>query len=207
LGISRSASTEETLKQKDTMISNLERELEKLRTSLAPQGNVGQLLPGAQDLEATPVRKAGPIGGPFFSAFPISGPLAPKPMDPKLVPIKIEQVRTQFVQGKWKISFAILYHKDDGGSQQGHIFLLARGSGRLFTYPSSLLNPAGVPEDAPTLLNPTQGEFFSLSRYREVKAEFGPLEKPTDLQEVEVILLSTQKEVLKHDRILLGTKS
>jgi hypothetical protein len=33
------------------------------------------------------------------------------------------------------------------------------------------------------------------------------LEKPTDLQEVEVILLSTQKEVLKHDRILLGTKS
>jgi hypothetical protein len=61
-------------------------------------------------------------------------------------------------------------------------------------YPTDVFNVA----DSPALIVPDKGEYFSVSRIREVKADFGPARTNRDFTSVEVFLLSTDQKLLVH---------
>jgi hypothetical protein len=84
------------------------------------------------------------------------------------VPIKLQDVRMRFGRGLLTVDYALAYTAEDGKNQQGRIILIARGPGYLLAHPAALLeNPAKT-----TLFDPNEGEFFSVSRYRQGEAKF-----------------------------------
>lgn len=87
-----------------------------------------------------------------------------------------------------KVRSAIQYSKEDGGNTQGKILVMARGPQSLFTYPKGTLNQSSSEH----LIDPDQGEYFSVSRYREIKAVFGPVLNREDLQEVEFYIFDKE---------------
>lgn len=99
-----------------------------------------------------------------------------------------------------KVHFAIQYQKNDQGHQQGRILILARGPSTLLTYPSGAILPSG----SENLLSFEKGEFFSVSRYREVNAEFGPVSSKDTLETIEIFLLSKEGKVLYFETIPLA---
>jgi len=57
------------------------------------------------------------------------------------------------------------------------------------------------PSDSSSLIAPDKGEYFSVSRMREVKAEFGPMKSSSELKTVEVFLFSGQGGLLIHQTL------
>lgn len=134
-----------------------------------------------------------PTRATLFSAVPLSK-LAKMP-DPATLPFKLVQSKVVWRKNTLSVQFAIQYTSEDGGNQQGRIVILARGARTLMTYPEKVMNVAG----ADSLLQPDQGEYFSVSRFREVKADFGPV--PTDtLKTAEVLIFNTQGDLLVAER-------
>ena len=54
------------------------------------------------------------------------------------------------------------------------------------------------------LIDPNKGEYFSVSRFRETKADFGPLPSKEWVKEVEVLVLSSSGQILIHRNIIPG---
>ncbi|MGZ3708165.1 MAG: hypothetical protein ACXWPM_04980 [Bdellovibrionota bacterium] len=50
--------------------------------------------------------------------------------------------------------------------------------------------------DAESLIAPDKGEFFSVSRYREVKADFGPVRSQDSLKDVEILIIASNGQIL-----------
>ena len=124
--------------------------------------------------------------GPVFSALPssITADLANSP-------ITLYEPKLKWVNHTLKVDFFIQYTREDRGNQQGRIILLARGPETMMAYPTGLFNPGGQS----ALIDPQRGEYFSVSRIREVKTEF---KSANLLNELEVILLSTDGKLLVH---------
>ncbi len=102
-------------------------------------------------------------------------------------------------QGKsLRVHFNIQYIKEDNGNQSGRIVLLARGLSTLLAYPVGALNLSTSNE----LVNLSKGEHFSVSRYREVNASFGPIHTRESLQEVEVFVFGDSNELLIHQKLV-----
>ncbi len=99
------------------------------------------------------------------------------------------------------VKFAFQYIKGDGGKQEGRFMLLARGPSHLLTYPEGALpsSAQGTP-----LIQPQKGEFFSVSRYREVMAEFGPVGSSADLTEVQVLIFNSRGELILSQTLKTG---
>jgi hypothetical protein len=147
---------------------------------------------------ATPAAAAPPVAsapvataalGPGFSALPSS--ITP---DFAGSSISIYEPKVKWSGKTLKVQFFIQYNKEDKGNQQGRIILIARGPQTLMAYPADVFNPG----DSPALIVPDKGEYFSVSRIREVKADFGPARTNRDFTSVEVFLLSTDQKLLVH---------
>jgi hypothetical protein len=149
--------------------------------------------PAVPAAATVPVNAVTPPKPVLFSALPISR-LARMP-DPATLPFKLVQPKVQWRKNRLSIALAIQYTSEDGGNQQGRIVILARGGHTLTAYPDAVMNAAG----AETLLAPAQGEYFSVSRFREVRAEFGPLQDDT-LKTAEVLIFDTQGDLLMAER-------
>jgi len=125
--------------------------------------------------------------GPVFSALPSS-----ITADLTTSPITLYEPKVKWINHTLKVNFFIQYTKEDKGNQQGRIILLARGPETVMAYPNGIFNPGGQP----SLIDPQHGEYFSVSRIREVKADF---KSANVLNEVEIILLSTDGKLLVHE--------
>jgi len=134
----------------------------------------------------TPTEAVIGASGPVFSALPSS-----IVSDLANSPITLYEPKVKWINHTLKVDFFIQYTKEDRGNQQGRIILLARGPETVMAYPTGIFNPGGQP----SLIDPQHGEYFSVSRIREVKADF---KSANPLNELEVILLSTDGKLLVH---------
>jgi hypothetical protein len=126
----------------------------------------------------------------LFSALPktlMDSGLTPSPS------ISLQNPRIAWKGKALKVHFNLGYIKGDGGNQQGRIVLLARGKSTLLSYPDSVLDNAGTAN----LIKPEAGEYFSVSRFREVRAEFVVAKGAAALDAVEVLIFGYEEGQLK----------
>lgn len=164
----------------------LRRELVELRRAANPE---------PESASPTTASPAQPDSG-FNTA--LSGLLSrAKPMTRGTLTIEPVSPRV-FWQGKTlQVRFDLKYIGEEGGSQQGRILIFAQGPGLLMAYPARALDLTGK-----TLqLKSDQGEYFSVSRFRETRATFGPVSSTSDLTSVEVFVLSQDSEILIHQTL------
>jgi hypothetical protein len=107
-------------------------------------------------------------------------------------PLTLEDPRIDW-QGKYAIFTLNLVFKDPGkGSQQGHIVGLARANDRIFAHPEGVMNNAS----GAYLFNPDRGEYFSVARFRVLKARFGPFETQKQLSDVQIFLFDLNNKLI-----------
>lgn len=121
--------------------------------------------------------------------------LAPTTAKAEKSAIGVVQPRLSWSGHTLRVHFNIQYLSDDKASQQGRILMIARGPDMVLGYPTGVFRAATTP----TLLSPESGEYFSVSRIRETKAEFNA--GNSELKEVEIILLSLDGRILVHERL------
>ncbi len=135
-----------------------------------------------------------------FSLLPAESVLEKIPSSETL-PFRLEAIKAQWKGSTLQVRSAIEYSKEDGGNQQGHFLILVRGPQSLSAYPDGVFDTAGTS----TLIKPDSGEFFSVSRYREVKADFGPFARHDDVQSIELLIFDLKKRLIFISRIGLET--
>lgn len=133
-----------------------------------------------------------------FSALPTSIKSGPASSES----ISISEPRVNWLGRKLSVQFFIQYVREDKGSQQGRIVLLARGGDTLLGYPAGVLNT----DEKSSLVAPEKGEYFSVSRIREVKTEFGPMKSNSALKSVEVFLFGNDGRLLVHQMLQPGVE-
>ena len=102
-----------------------------------------------------------------------------------------------------QVRFNIQYMKTDGQSQQGRIVAVAKGDDFVFAYPPQALNKNGL---SVGLVDWTQGEYFSVGRFREVKALFegaGGLQKA--IREIHILIFDLKGMILIEDKLELNS--
>lgn len=118
------------------------------------------------------------------------------------VPIRLEDPRIDW-QGKYANFTLNIVFKDPGkGSQQGHIVVLGRASDRMFSHPEGVLNTASGAH----LFNPDRGEYFSVARFRVLKARLGPYDNSKQLSEVQVFLFDLNHKLITTQNFRYGNK-
>jgi len=95
------------------------------------------------------------------------------------------------------VRFALQYIRNDQDNQQGRIVILARSPESIYAYPDGILSLPGKN----TLISPENGEFFSVSRYREVKADFGPLKAQETISSIEIFIFDTAGKILAYQTL------
>ena len=135
----------------------------------------------------------------LFSAFPqtVSGVL-PNPTELHLT---IQNPKLKWNKNILNVGFALQYalnkSKENTLPQHGTIIILARGPETLLVYPSGVMGHAG----APNLITPSEGESFSITHYREVNADFGPVKTPEALKEIEILIFDQEGQLLIYQNI------
>lgn len=135
-------------------------------------------------------------GANSFTGLPPDSILEALPSTETL-PFRLEKLTAEWKGNTLQIRSAIEYAREDGGNQQGHFIILARGPQSLLAYPEGAFNPAGTS----SLINPDGGEFFSVSRYREVKAELGPFIRRDDVKSIEILIFDPRKRLIYLNRV------
>jgi hypothetical protein len=117
-------------------------------------------------------------------------------------PIRLEDARIDW-QGKYANFTLNLVYKDPGkGSQQGHLVVLGRGNDRLFAHPEGVLNAAS----GNYLFTPDRGEYFSVARFRVLKARLGPFDNSKQLTEIQVFLFDLDHKLIATQNFHYGNK-
>jgi hypothetical protein len=116
------------------------------------------------------------------------------------VPITLGAPSARWNGKNLAVRFNLQYVSKNPGGQQGRIVILARGPGAMLAHPAEVFQEVGKD----ILLNPNKGEYFSVSRYRETKADFGPIASKDSIKEVEVLVLSSTGQLLIHENIIPG---
>lgn len=174
-------------------VQDLEQEINDLRANL-------------KNLESKPTstpsntKTISPVDGksiPIFSSFPLS--IQTQIPDASTLPFKIQSIETLWMGKTLRVKFSLNYTKGDEGTQEGKVLILARGPESLLAYPAGSFNRVG----SESLFNPEQGESFSVSRFREVKADFGPMHSTDSIQEVEIFIFTHQSQLLSYQKIPL----
>lgn len=208
------------LKTDPSRVQDLEQELVDLRTSqknIETKGTDSPAAPSstshAPSTPGTPVATESPAnpktsdsvpageGSPLvFSGFPAQA-ISQAPA-PSTLSFAIQSQKATWIGRNLRVQFALQYTKQDQGNQQGRIVILARGPENLLAYPAGVFNSAG----SGSLIDPDKGEFFSVGRFREVKADFGPLRTQQSISLVEVFIFSKDGQILAYEKILPGVK-
>lgn len=131
----------------------------------------------------------------IFTSFPSS--FALRTPDPSSLPFVIQPPKVSWRGKTLNVKFALQYTKPDQGSQEGKILILARGPESLLSYPANSMTPLG----ADHLLSTLKGESFAVSRFREVKAEFGPLRSLDSIQNIEIFIADSKGQLLIYKNI------
>ncbi|OFZ20894.1 MAG: hypothetical protein A2X94_05140 [Bdellovibrionales bacterium GWB1_55_8] len=185
-------------------VQQLESEIQDLQLALAdkprPQeaqgdsakGDLKDDLVSPMPTGSTESRVAAPQRSFLFGALPPDAAALPAPGT-----ILIGGLKATWQGKTLDVSFNIQYKNVGQGNQQGRIVVLARGPETLLAYPDGIMNSGG----ADSLIRPAAGEYFSVSRFRAVRAQFGPLRSTNMIREVEVLLLTDQGQLILYDRI------
>jgi hypothetical protein len=131
-----------------------------------------------------------------FSAFPDTNVgIVPSPAE---LSFTIQTPKLTWGAKTLQVRFALQYSKKtDQDYQQGRIIILARSPETIRAYPNGILNLPGKS----TLIAPENGEFFSVSRFREVKADFGPLKAGETISSVEIFIFDTSGKILAYQTL------
>jgi hypothetical protein len=106
--------------------------------------------------------------------------------------VKLDDARVEW-QGKYvNFTVNVMYRDPGKGSQQGHIVALGRANDRLFAHPEGVLNT----QSASYLVDPNRGEYFSVARFRVLKAHFGPFDSTKQLAEIQVYLFDLNNKLI-----------
>ena len=194
-------------KSNPTHTQELEQEIFELKGSLKnpdvkPSGTLQTVAPPAPlpQLSPTPEAKGTLQNNSLkliqFTAF--SKDLILSPADPQQLPINIQSPSANWKSKNLIVRFALQYTKQDQGNQQGKIFIIARGPATLLSYPFGTFNRAG----SQNLIAFEQGESFSVSRYREVIATFGPITSHRSIQDIEILIFDREGQLLIYKKLL-----
>jgi hypothetical protein len=113
------------------------------------------------------------------------------------IPISITAPKARWEGKTLKVRFGVQY-TGQSGSQQGRIIILARGPGTVLAHPNRSFYGTGHK----ALIDPNQGEYFSVSRYRATNADFGPIASRDSIESVEVIILGQNGQLLIHQMLI-----
>jgi hypothetical protein len=156
--------------------------------------------PDEADLSAE--NQSQPMLTNLFAGLASTGTPANIP-DPSSLAFSIQKPRYSWHKNTLQVRFALQYTKQDRGSQQGRIVVLARGPSTLLSFPGETLNLAGITP----LINYSKGEYFSVSRFREGTANFGPFASKDLIREIEILILSKSGDLLLHQSFPLKEPS
>ncbi|HTL11574.1 MAG TPA: hypothetical protein VL588_03755 [Bdellovibrionota bacterium] len=184
-----------TLIAEPTRVKELEAQLAEYKGQVQQMEQAPEYAPPA---EGRLTLKPSDIAEPYapFRALPEGVKLA---QGEAAQSVEIRNIEVSIKEPKVALKFWLLNTRRSGGTQQGRIVILARGPDFLLTYPKGVLNGAG----APSLIDPQQGEFFSITKFRETSAEFElrPDRKKESLREFEVYILGKGDEIIMVKRI------
>jgi len=159
----------------------------------------------SEDPKATDTKPEAEPGNPLEAKDSIWSGMAPNIALPAkgFVPaIDLSDVKMNW-QGKFATVSGVVAYRDQGkGSQQGHIVILARGKDRIFAHPENVLNVG----NSAHLFNAENGEYFSVARFRLLKAKFGPFESPSQLEQVQIFLFDNENKLIIHQSYQYGKK-
>ncbi len=203
------------------LVSELENEVQELKIALEKKGDTVVVAPPPVTAPEKPnTQTAPPSGVPVDNkASDQKPPAAPgEAVDLKdgvwsglaenislpaagvIAPIRLEDAKIEW-QGKYANFTVNVVYRDPGkGSQQGHIVALGRANDRLFAHPEGVLNVAS----GAALFNPTRGEYFSVARFRVLKAHFGPFDSPKQLGEIQVFLFDLNNKLILTQTLKYG---
>lgn len=137
------------------------------------------------------------IGIPDFNLSSMLPAQSLPALEPKQVPITVESLRLSWHQKNLKVQFGLNYSWDDGGTQKGTIIVVAHGPKTLASYPARALETT----QNQTTLTPRRGEYFAVSRFREVNAELGPFNTQSSLEQIEILIFNREGQVLIHKSV------
>lgn len=194
------------IKELEFQLSNMTQKAEQAKHAEVPTPAVS-----ASASASVPPEEAPPehIGKPLtslnleqglFSGLPLG---IKRPQDSSQVPIEIGDLKSEWSGKILNVYFNIRYVLKNGSNQQGRIVILARGPESMLAYPSGVLNPPG----SASLISPEKGEYFSVSRFREVRAKFGPVQSKDAIHTVETLIFGGQDQLLFHQIIKTNTPS
>lgn len=113
--------------------------------------------------------------------------------------IELVQTRARWQGPILQVTFALQYIQDDGANQTGRIVVLARGPSTTAAHPAAALNASGG-----ALIQPERGEFFSVSRYRAGRADFGPVTSRDQIRTIDIFVFSKDQELLLRKTLQVG---
>jgi hypothetical protein len=172
----------------------IEKELDDIRASYRSlEAKVGggalpAVTPSALESAPAPAVTSAPVTSPSniasmgFLSWVTGKPMAAPP-DAATIPVRVNQPRAIWRGKTLRVQFTLQYVKTDGGGLQGRVVVLARGPQALMAYPDGVMN-----SESGTLLDTKRGEYFSVKRLREVRADFGPFTNRKDINEVQILL-------------------
>jgi hypothetical protein len=183
-----------------TRIQDLEQNLADLKSQLKTAEANTKTCPasGVSTGIATPLPAKSTPKTSAFSLLPADSEMQPLP-DPAQLSFLIQNPKINWKGNLLRVQFVLQYTREDKGSQQGTIILVARGAGRFFVYPAQAFGTG----NSPFFIDPAQGESFSVSRFRKVKADFGPVLSRDALQKLEIFIFDKEEKILIHKEIEL----
>lgn len=171
-------------------ISELEKEIHELKTSGSKATS-----PSSEDVKASDTKPDEEPGQILNSKDGIWTGLAPRislPPRDYVPTIELNDVKIDW-QGKYALISGIVAFREQGkGSQQGHLVVLARGKDRIIAHPDDVLNLS----QSSYLFNAENGEYFSVARFRILKAKLGPFESPSQLNHIQVYIFDTDNKLI-----------
>jgi hypothetical protein len=169
----------------------LEQELVDLKANL--KTSTLQTPEGSPPVSASPLH--GTLNLPVFTSLPPSS--LNSLSDPLTGPVTIQFAKAEWHNRILRVHFALRSTPSDNGSHQGKVLVIARGTETFLTYPAKTMNPTGVE----SFLAPENGEPFTVSRYKEVTADFGPIHTRELIHEVEILLFNNSGKLFAYERI------
>ncbi len=190
------------------LVAELENEVQELKIALEKKGapaTGAALTPAPQGSDPKATEEA-PSPGPGETltakdgiwnglAENISAP--PAGVTPT---VRLDDPRLEW-QGKYANFTVNVVYRDPGkGSQQGRLVALGRANDRLFAHPEGALNTSsGSP-----LFDVSRGEYYSVARFRVLKARFGPYESPRQLAEIQVFMFDLGNRLILNQTFKYG---
>jgi len=183
------------------LVSDLENEVQNLKIALekksSPGASSGPVATGATPVdskasnEKPPVAPGVPLEGKEGAWSGLAEQITTPPQGTQAM-IRLEDAKVEW-QGKYANFTVNVVFRDPGkGSQQGHLVALGRSNDRIYAHPEGVMNTAS----GSALFDANRGEYFSVARFRVLKARLGPFETNEQLREVQVFAFDLNNKLI-----------